>query len=118
MMQRRSVAVVAVLVLAVTYVGATDSRTYDRPLESSWDEAVKAVRDADLVMLDSSRSEHHFTVRTKAWHSAKKGRVIEVHLSGDLSSTTVTARAGDPEDAPKVAKAIARYLAALDDRMD
>lgn len=117
---RRTTFLVGIVLLALVagIAGATDSRTYDRTLESTWDEAVKAVRDVEYVMLDSDRSEHRFTMRTKAWHSHKKGRSMEVEVSGDLSSATVTVRATDPKDAAKVAKATARYLAALDERMD
>lgn len=118
-MRYRTFFVVATLLaLTAAVAGAADTRTYDRPLETTWDEAVKAVRDADFVLLDSKRSEHHFTMRTKSWHSAKKGRVIDVELSGDHTTATVTARAADPDEAVKLAKAIARYMAALDARMD
>jgi predicted kinase len=112
------VAITTVLVLTTMVAGAADSRTYDRPLESTWDEAIKAVRDADLVVIDSDRSEHRFTMRTQAWHSHKKGRVIEVELSGNDLTTTVTARAADPSEAVKLAKAIALYFQALDERMN
>lgn len=112
------VAGITLVVLAAGIAGATDTRTYDRTLETTWDAAVKAVRDVDFVILDSDRSEHHFTMRTKSWHSHKKGRSMEVELSGDQSSATVTVRATDPDDVKKVAKAIARYLEALDERMD
>ena len=114
----RFVIVATLLVLAAGVVGAADTRTYDRPIESTWDEAVKAARDADMVMLDSDRSEHRFTMRTKSWHSHKKGRVIEVELSGDQFTATVTVRAADPDEAGKLAKTIASYLAILDERMD
>jgi hypothetical protein len=118
-MRRRSfVVITALLVFAAAVAGAADTRTYQRPLAGTWDEAVKAVRDADLVLLDSDRSEGRFTMRTKAWHSSKKGRTIEVELSGDEHTTTVTARAADPDEEVKLAKAIALYMAALDDRMD
>lgn len=118
-MRRGSFLVVtAVLVLAAAAVGAADSRTYQRPIESTWDEAVKAVRDADLVLLDSDRSEHRFTMRTKSWASHKKGRVIEVELNGDELTTTVAVQAADSAEAVKLEKAIGLYLAALDDRMD
>lgn len=109
---------IALLALVAGVAGAADTRTYDRPLESTWDEAVKAVRDVEYVLVDSDRAEHLFTMRTKAWHSHKKGRAMEVELSGDHLSATVTVRAADPDDAVKVAKAIARYMAALDQRMD
>ncbi len=109
---------IAQLALVAGIASATDTRTYDRPLESTWDEAVKAVRDVEYVLVDSDRSEHRFTMRTKAWHSHKKGRAMEVELSGDHMSATVTVRAADPNDAVKVAKAIARYMAVLDERMD
>jgi hypothetical protein len=110
--------ILTLLVLAAAMAGAADTRTYQRPIESAWDEAVKAVRDADLVLLDSDRAEHRFTMRTKSWASHKKGRVIEVELNGDELTTTITARAADPAEGAKLEKAIASYMAALDDRMD
>jgi hypothetical protein len=109
---------VVLLALAAGLATATDTRSYDRPLEVTWDEAVKAVRDADLVLLDSDRSEHRFTMRSKRWYSHKKGRTMEVELSGSETGATVTVRAADPNDEPKLAKVIARYMAALDERMD
>ncbi|MEE4270540.1 MAG: hypothetical protein V2I67_02625 [Thermoanaerobaculales bacterium] len=118
-MNRPAFLVVTILVLLTAGVAAAaDTRTYDRPIESTWEEAVKAVRDAEMVMLDSSRAEHTFTMRTTSWYSHKKGRVMEVELDGDLSSTTITVRAADPEQEEKLVKAIARYLAALDERMN
>ena len=110
--------VVALLTLVAGTAGAADTRTYDRPIESIWDEAVKAIRDVEYVLVDSDRSEHRFTMRTKAWHSHKKGRAMEVELSGDHLRASITVRASNPDDAVKVAKAIARYMAALDERMD
>ncbi len=118
MKYRTFIVVSTLLVLIAAVAGAVDTRTYERPLETTWDEAVKAVRDAEFVLLDSKRSEHHFTMRTKSWHSSKKGRVIEVELSGDHTSATVTVRAANPDEEIKLAKAIARYMAALDERMD
>jgi hypothetical protein len=115
---KSSVVLATLLVLTAAVAGAADTRTYQKPLESTWDEAVKAVRDAELVVIDSDRSEHRFTMRTKAWQSHKKGRVIEVVLSGDERTTTVTVRAADPGEEVKLEKAIAAYMAALDDRMD
>jgi hypothetical protein len=117
---RRSLITAAAVLVALTagFAAAADTRSYDRPVEITWDEAVKAVRDADLVLLDSDRSEHRFTMRNKKWHSHKKGRTMEVELSGDESQATVTVRAADPNDEPKLAKVIARYLAALDERMN
>lgn len=118
-MRRSSiVGCVAILVLVAGLAGAADTRTYDRPIESTWDEAVKAARDAEMVVLDSHRSEHRFTMRTKSWHSHKKGREMEVELNGDEITATVTVRATDPDEESKLAKAIARYLTALDARMD
>jgi hypothetical protein len=115
---RTFVAVAILLVWFTAAAGAADTRTYQYPLESTWDEAVKAVRDADLVLIDSDRGEHRFTMRTKAWHSSKKGRVMEVELSGDHLTATVTVRAADPDEAVKLEKTIAEYLAVLDQRMD
>lgn len=112
------IGVTILLALIAATAGAADTRTYDRPLESTWDEAVKAVRDVDFVLLDSDRSEHTFSMRTKSWRSHKKGREIEVELSGDHTQATVTVRAADPDEAVKLAKAIARYMVALDERMD
>lgn len=118
-MRRRSIVVItALLILAAAMVGAADTRTYQQPIETTWDEAVKAVRDAELVLIDSDRSEHRFTMRTKSWATHKKGRVIEVELSGDQFTATVTVRAADPAEAAKLEKAIGLYLAALDERMD
>jgi len=118
MRHRQFVIVATLLVLAAGVAGAAETRTYDRPIESTWDEAVKAVRDVDFVLVDSRRSEHRFTMRTKAWHSHKKGRSMEVELSGDHLSATVTVRATDLDKSAKLAKAIAGYMAALDKRMD
>jgi hypothetical protein len=109
---------IAVLVFVAGVAAAADTRTYDRPIESTWDEAVKAVTDADMVVLDSHRSEHTFTMRTKSWHSHKKGREMEVAITGDLQTATVTVRAANPDEESKLAKAIARYMAALDERMN
>jgi len=113
-----SVAGIAVLVLIAGLAVAADTRTYDRTTESTWDEAVKAVSDADMVLLDSHRSEHTFTMRTKSWHSHKKGREMEVAITGDLQHATVTVRAANADEEAKLAKAIARYMAALDERMN
>lgn len=108
----------ALIILTAGLAEAAETRTYDRPIESTWDEAVKAVRDVDFVLTDSRRSEHRFTMRTKAWQSHKKGRSMEVELSGDHLTATITVRAADPDQAAKLAKAIAKYMAALDKRMD
>jgi hypothetical protein len=118
-MRTSPIVIAAVMIIAVAAAAiAADTRTYDRPLETTWDEAVKAVRDAELILLDSDRDEHVFTMRTTTWHSRKKGRAMEVELVGGLTSTTVTVRAVNPDDEPKLVKAIARYLTALDDRMN
>jgi hypothetical protein len=106
------------LVMAAGFVLGADTRSYDRPLEVTWDEAVKAVRDAELVLVDSDRSEHRFTMRNTKWYSHKKGRTMEVELSGNETEATVSVRAVDPDDERTLGKAIARYMAALDERMD
>ncbi len=118
MRYRQFIIVATLLALAAVVAGAAETRSYDRPIESTWDEAVKAIRDVDFVLVDSRRSEHRFTMRTKAWHSHKKGRTMEVELSGDHLSATITVQATDPDKAAKLAKAIAEYMAALDKRMD
>ena len=114
-MAKRVVAsIFVVMLLGAAVVAADQSRSYEWPLEVTWDEAVKAVRDAELYLSSSKRSDHWFLMRTK-----KKGGVeIRVTLSGTHQAATVEVRAADPADAKKAAKHVDRFLAALDRRME
>ena len=105
----------AVLGIAVVSIAA-DSRTYSRSIEPVWDEAVKATRDADLELLESSRAEHWFTMRTPP-KTLSKSVSFEVRLTRNGESTTVTVREIDAPGTKKSLKAIAAYLDALDKRM-
>jgi hypothetical protein len=90
---------------------------YQRSIEPVWDEAVKAVRDAGLVLTDSSRAEHWFTMKTEA-KTLSRSHNFEVRLEQRGELTTVTVEATDHQDSKKSRKAIARYFAALNDRMN
>jgi hypothetical protein len=107
---------IAVLAPAGT-AAAGDSRTYDRPIEMVWDEAVKAIRDADLVLSDSKRAEHWFTMKTQA-RALTRNTHFEVELTQAGDRTTVRVRSTDEEGSKKSIKVIARYLDALDARLD
>jgi hypothetical protein len=116
-------AVLALLGLGLGVLHAYEqSRTYNRSIELVWDEAVKAVRDADLVLVDSKRSEHWLSMRSKSKLSAKRGLHIFLKLTraseGNTVMTVVTVRPEDPSKAEKTAKHITRYLIALDKRMN
>jgi len=114
-MVRRVVAVaVVVLLLGGVAALAGQARTYEKPIEVTWDEAVKAVRDAELYVADSNRPEHWFVMRTKR----KGGHEIKVSLFGTLQEATVQVEAVDPEDDQRTAKHVSRFLDALDRRMD
>ena len=93
---------------------AGQSRTYARPLETTWDEAVKAVRDVAYYVSDSKRDEHWFVFQTRR----KGGHVVKVSLSGGDQVTTVQVAAVDPADDEDAAEHVTKYLAALDKRMD
>lgn len=114
-MARRALAVtLGVLVLGGAVVLAGQARSYDRPIEVTWDEAVKAVRDAELYVSDSNRSEHWFVMRTKR----KGGYEMRVTLFGTEQQATVQVDAVDPRDDDRTVKHIRRFLDALDRRMD
>jgi hypothetical protein len=106
--------VAVVLLLGGMTVLAGQARTYDKPIEVTWDEAVKAARDAELYVTDSNRSEHWFVMRTKR----KGGHEIKVSLYGTLQEATVQVDAVDPEEDKQTAKHVTRFLDALDRRMD
>ena len=114
-MARRALAVVVgVLLFGGTLVLAGQARSYSKPIEVTWDEAVKAARDAELFVADSNRSEHWFVMRTKR----KGGYEIKVSLVGSDQQATVQVDAVDPQDDERTVKHVTRYLDALDRRMD
>ncbi len=105
-------------VLALAALANAAERSYARPLETVWDEAVKAVRDAELVVVSSDRDNHLLLLRNKAWYSSKKGLQIRVTLSGSDGAVVVRAEAVDPDTEERLAKAITKYLEALDARLN
>ncbi len=116
-MQRTVIFCLVVILLGAPLLGA-DSRSYERPIETVWDHAVKAITDLDFVLIDSDRTEHELTMRTKSKWTHKKGLIMELRLSGDHTHATIYVRAVDPEKVEKTAKHILRYLDALDRRLD
>ena len=108
--------VVVVLMAGALVVSAADSRTYSKSIELVWDDAVKAVRDADLVLTDSDRTEHWFRMETPK-KSLKRTVSFEVTLVSTGGGTQVTVRSLDDEGSKKSAKVIAEYLGALDERI-
>lgn len=108
---------VGLLMAGALIVSAADSRTYSRSIELVWDDAVKATRDADLVMTDSDRTEHWFRMETPK-KSLKRTVSFEVTLVQTGDQTRVTVRAIEDEGSKKSAKVIATYLDALDERMN
>ena len=113
----RVICVSCLLIVVAVAAWAGDSRTYQRSIEPVWDEAVKAVRDADLVLTDSDRSEHWFTMKTEA-KTLSRSYHFEVRLSQNGDITTVTVDETDHQGSKKSRNVIARYLAALHDRMN
>lgn len=114
-MARRALAVaVVVLLLGGVSALAGQARTYGTPIEVTWDEAVKAARDAELYVADSNRSEHWFVMRTKR----KGGYEIKVTLFGTLEEATVQVDAVDPRGDERTVKHVNRFLDVLDRRMD
>jgi len=116
-MKTSRIAYLGAVVIAVAVLApAADSRVYDAPIERVWDEAVKAARDADLVLTDSDRSEHVFTLQTPK-KTLSKTVDFEVTLSQTGEQTRVEVRSTE-EGSKKSAKTIARYMAALDKRLN
>ena len=112
----RIAAVACAAMLVVGIAAADDSRQYDKSVELVWDEAVKAVRDADLVLTDSNRSEHWFEMKTPE-KTVKRTVRFEVRLASSGSGTQVTVRGTDRAGTNRSDKTIDRYLDALDERM-
>jgi uncharacterized lipoprotein len=107
----------AVLIAVAVLAPAADTRVYDAPIERVWDEAVKATRDADLVLTDSDRSDHVFTMQTPKKTLAKTVD-FQVTLSQTGEQTRVEVRSIDDEGSKKSAKTIARFMAALEKRLN
>ena len=117
-MSIRRIAVLICLLALVSSVSlAADSRSYQRTIEPVWDEAVKAARDADLEVTDSSRAKHWFTMKTKG-STFSRSIHFEVELSQSGEVTTVTVSESDHKGSKKSRNVIARYFAALHDRMN
>jgi hypothetical protein len=109
--------VTAILLAGGMVVSASDSRTYTKGIETVWDEAVKATRDADLEVSDSNRSEHWFRMETPK-KTLKRTVHFEVKLTQSGNNTVVTVRSVDDEGSKKSIKTINKYFDALGSRMD
>ena len=107
----------AILLAGAMVVSAADSRTYTKGIETVWDEAVKATRDADLEVTDSNRSEHWFRMETPK-KTLKRTVHFEVELTQSGNNTVVTVRSVDDEGSKKSIKTINKYFDALGSRMD
>ena len=108
--------VVLAMVLVATAVAAASSRTYEQSIELVWEEAVKASRDAELVVTESDREEHRFRMKTPK-KALSKSVSFEVRLASTGAGTTVTVTELDDPGSTKSAKAIAAFFEALDARM-
>jgi hypothetical protein len=116
-MRALKIACVGIVVCAVAAVVlAGDSRSYGKTIELTWDEAVKAARDAELTVTDSKRSEHWFTMKSQK-KTLSNSANFEVSLTEAGSETRVEVRELDHAGSKKTYKAIAAYFAALDKRM-
>jgi hypothetical protein len=94
------------------------TRTYSRSIEAVWDEVVKATRDVDFVLVDSDRSKHELSMRTKSKMSAKRGLYMNLKLDETIDGTRVKVWPEDPAKVKKTAKHITKYLQALDKRIE
>lgn len=108
---------VTVAVLAAAPIAsAAETRSYDRSLELVWDDAVKAARDAELVLTDSDRADHWFTMETPPkTFSSSVGFEVTLERVGD--ETEVTVRALDRPDSKKSQRAMAAFFEALERRL-
>jgi hypothetical protein len=112
---RKMLVLTAVLLLGLAAVAlAGQSRTYNKPLNSTWDEAVKAVRDVEYYVSDSNRDQDWFIFHTRR----KGGHEIKVTLTGSAQVTTVQVAAVAADEDEDVVDHVTKYLAALDKRMD
>jgi hypothetical protein len=113
-MRRMLIVTAAVLLGLAALALAGQSRTYVKPVESTWDEAVKAVRDVGYFVSDSNRDEHWLVFHTRR----NGGHVVKVSLTGSAQATTVQVGAVDPDDDEDATSYVTKYLAALDKRMN
>jgi len=114
-MTRRTLCVTLMLVIGLGALGlASQGRSYSKPLGSVWDEAVKAVRDANYYVSDSNRDEGWFVFHTRR----KGGHEIKVQLQGNATQTSVKVGALDPSEDEDCEDHVADYLVALDKRLD
>ncbi len=109
--------VTAILLAGAMVVSASDSRTYTKGIETVWDEAVKATRDADLEVSDSNRSEHWFRMETPK-KTLKRTVHFEVKLTQSGDHTVVAVRSVDDDGSRRSIKVIAKYFDALGTRMN
>jgi hypothetical protein len=116
MTQWKVVCLVGLMVAAAVVAWAADSRTYGKSVELVWDEAVKAARDAELVVTDSNRAEHWFTMETPK-KTLQRTVGFEVTLETAGTGARVTVRATDEPGSKKSEKAIAAFFDALEARM-
>ena len=112
----RIVCAVAMALVASAVVIAADSRTYERSIELVWDEAVKATRDAELVVTESDRAEYRFRMKTPK-KTLSKSVSFEVRLTDTGDGTTVRVTELDDPGSKKSVKAIAAFFEALDARI-
>lgn len=117
MKKSRVIFLCTAMIAAAAISAAGDTNAYDAPVERVWDEAVKATRDADLELTDSDRSEHWFTMQTPK-KTLSRTVVFEVELNQTGDTTKVSVRAVPDDGSKKSVKVIARYLAALDKRLN
>ena len=115
-MQKWRIACVMVLVAATALVWAADRRSYDKSIETVWDEAVKATRDAELELTDSDRGKHWFVVETPK-KSLSKTISFEVSLEQAGSVTNVVVKDLEGAGSRKSQKAVAAFFDALEKRM-
>ncbi len=114
-MTRRIVCATLALVIGLgTLAVAAQARTYAKSVDLVWDDAVKAVRDVKYYMGESDRDEGWFVFHTRR----TGGHEIKVQLLGSGTQATVQVGAVDPEDDEDCEDHVAKYLAALDKRLD
>lgn len=116
-MQKWRIACVVVLVAVTAFVWAADRRSYDKSIETVWDEAVKASRDAELVLVDSDRNEHWFILETPKKSLSKKIS-FEVSLEQAGNVTNVVVEDIEGAGSNKSRKKIAAFFDALEKRMN
>jgi hypothetical protein len=118
MMRKLALGIVCVTLCMVSVLpaDAAETRSYGKSIELVWDETVKAVRDADLVVVDSDRADHRLTMATPKKSLSKSIR-FDVELRRSEGETLVTVRSLDKPGTKKSLKAIAAFFDALERRM-